>query len=193
MEEQEVWKDVVGYEGQYMVSNLGRIKSLNYRRTGTEHMLKPSMKKPRTNNSTGYYWVCLCDKHGIHRMGLIHRLVMDAFCPNPDPELYTHINHKDENGRNNKLDNLEWCTPKYNINYGTRTLRQRLTRYINRPPTPKPKMVRRSIDWRKIFAGKSPDEIARIINDSEISHVRKSLLRRRYLRKGKTLAEISGV
>lgn len=106
----EEWLDVVGYEGLYQVSNLGRIKSLNYNRTGKEAIISPN------NLNTGYLQVILC-KNGKTKHHTIHRLVAMAFLPNTDN--LPQVNHKDENKENNCVENLEWCGPKYNINYGT--------------------------------------------------------------------------
>ena len=107
----EVWKDIKGYEGTYQVSSYGRVKSLKY---GKERILKSRV------NSYGYLHLNLC-KNGKSYNKKIHRLIAEAFIPNPKnlPE----INHKDENKLNNNIDNLEWCTHKYNTNYGTRTKR----------------------------------------------------------------------
>lgn len=106
----EVWKDIEGYEGLYQVSNFGRIKSLNYRHTEKEKIVKQ-------DNSSGYKRVTLY-KDGLRYRQLVHRLVAEAFIPNPNnlPE----INHKDECTSNNVVTNIEWCMPKYNCNYGTR-------------------------------------------------------------------------
>ena len=114
----EEWRDITGYEGKYQVSNLGRVKSLNYRRTGKDKVLK-QLKNPQ-----GYLAATLY-RDGKSKKFLIHRLVAQAFLPNLDelPE----INHKDENKKNNCVDNLEWCTSKYNKNYGGHTERRILT------------------------------------------------------------------
>lgn len=105
---------MVGYEGKYEVSNLGRVRSLNYLRTGKAKLLKQQL-----------------DKHGYKRVGLyedgkaksllVHRLVAMAFLPNPNN--LPMVNHKDENKTNNNVSNLEWCTVSYNNNYGTRNER----------------------------------------------------------------------
>ena len=110
----EEWRDIRGYEGLYQISNLGRVKSLRdnhgkYR----EKILNPSNRK-------GYLIVSLCRK-GRKREFKVHRLVALHFIDNPNN--YSQVNHKDENKENNRVDNLEWCTPKYNSNYGTRTQR----------------------------------------------------------------------
>ena len=103
----EEWMDVKGYEGFYKVSNMGRILSLK-RRTTNEHIMKQHISKD------GYWQVCLCKNNNVitHR---VHRLVAEAFVPNPLN--YPVINHKDENKLNNQYDNLEWCTVKQNTRY----------------------------------------------------------------------------
>lgn len=117
---QEVWKDIAGYEGLYQVSNFGRVKSTPRART------KGGLLKPQ-HDRKGYIVFGLC-KNGRNRMLKAHRLVAEAFIPNPGnlPE----VNHKDEDKANNCADNLEWCTTPYNINYGTRTARMRKTKYF---------------------------------------------------------------
>ena len=109
---EEEWRDIIGYEGLYQVSNLGRIKSLNYRGTGKEGILSPIL------NKKGYLVIGLC-KNNKQNKKRVNRLVAQAFIPNP--ENLPEVNHKDENRINNCVDNLEWCTREYNINYGTRS------------------------------------------------------------------------
>lgn len=104
----EIFTDIYGYEGLYEVSNLGRIRSLNYKGTGQEKILSPGFDKD------GYLYVCLC-KNGEKKRYFIHRLVAQAFLPNPNN--YSQVNHKDENKLNNNVDNLEWCTAQYNSEY----------------------------------------------------------------------------
>lgn len=104
----EYWKPVVGYEGLYEVSNWGRVKSLKF---GKERILKPC------TNRYGYLFVKLC-KDGKVKPFTVHRLVAEAFLPNPDN--LPQVNHKDENKQNNIVSNLEWCSAQYNNTYGTR-------------------------------------------------------------------------
>lgn len=107
----EVWKvlDFIGFDN-YAISNWGRCKSLNFHRTGCEQILKPY------KNKKGYLRVNLW-KNGKCKKFQVHRLVALAFLPNSDN--LPQVNHKDENPSNNRLDNLEFCDCKYNINYGT--------------------------------------------------------------------------
>ena len=106
----ETWKDIEGYEGLYQVSNLGKVKSLNYNKTSESKLLK--LQK----NSNGYTRVVLY-KNRKPKVCLVHRLVAQAFIPNPNN--LPQINHKDEDKANNSVDNLEWCTYLYNNTYGT--------------------------------------------------------------------------
>ena len=104
----EIWKDIAGYEGLYQVSNFGNVKSLRYRRSNVAKLLTPKC------NSCGRLWVELAN-NGITKPMQIHRLVAEAFLPNEHD--YPEVNHKDENPKNNIVDNLEWCTRQYNVNY----------------------------------------------------------------------------
>ena len=110
----EEWRDIKGYEGKYQVSNLGRVKSLNYNHTKKEEILS------NVPDAQGYLKVNLY-KNGKKRTFTIHKLVAFHFIDNPSN--YKEINHLDENKQNNIVDNLEWCTRKYNQNYGTRNKR----------------------------------------------------------------------
>lgn len=109
----EKWRPVVGYEGLYEVSDCGRVKSLKF---GKEVILKPTYTKD------GYLRVELLVKgRKSRKIRTIHRLVAEAFIPNPDNK--PCINHKDENKTRNVVENLEWCDWDYNHNYGTRNKR----------------------------------------------------------------------
>ena len=110
----EEWRDIKGYEGRYQVSNLGRVKSLNYNHTSREKILKAREDK------VGYLYLNLY-KNNKRKTHKVHRLVAQAFIENPNN--YPQVNHKDENKSNNRVENLEWCTHRYNLNYGTRNQR----------------------------------------------------------------------
>lgn len=116
MYENEIWKPVVGYEGLYEVSNLGRIRScdriVKYS-NGRIHNYKSVILKPNILN-TGYKQVGLC-KNGKQTNCSVHRLVAQAFIPNPNN--LPVVNHINEIKTDNKAENLEWCTQKYNIYY----------------------------------------------------------------------------
>ena len=113
----EIWKDISGYKGLYMVSNFGRVKSLPKQSNNKRYITEEKILSPRVCGSQREYLsVALVSNNGTKQYK-IHRLVADAFIPNPNG--YKEINHKDENKGNNCVDNLEWCTRSYNINYGT--------------------------------------------------------------------------
>lgn len=149
MEEQ--WKDIIGYEGLYQVSNLGNVKSLNYNHTGKERILK------KYKGQDGYLRNNLCKDGEIKHM-LNHRLVAQAFIPNDDL-FKTEINHKDENKTNNCLENLEWCTSKENCNYGSRNERM-VKAQINHPNKSK-QVVQYSLDGVFLKTWQSIHEIER--------------------------------
>lgn len=120
----EQWKPVAGFETLYQVSNLGRVKSLDRFVTqegnkGTRFTRKYAGKiLVKTKDKHGYESVCIAYDNGKKITRNVHRLVAEAFIPNP--KNYPQINHKDENPSNNAVSNLEWCDSKYNINYGSR-------------------------------------------------------------------------
>lgn len=111
---EETWKGIDGYLGKYEVSNLGKVRALNYKNRGYPRELKFEM------SDKGYYAVDL-SKNGKRKKYRVARLVASAFVANVYglPE----VNHKDEDKTNNRADNLEWCDRTYNNNYGMRISR----------------------------------------------------------------------
>lgn len=125
----EVWKDVVGYEGIYQVSSLGMVKSLSREvRNGYNYSRVYKLEETILKNTfRGDYKIAILSKDGVKKSISIHRLVALTFIPNPNN--LPQVNHKDEDKTNNRVDNLEWCTRKYNINYGTSITRRSNNRY----------------------------------------------------------------
>lgn len=148
----EIWQDIKGYEGKYQVSNLGRVKSLNYNKSGKEHILKYGM------NTQGYLNVCLC-KNKLGKTFAVHRLVAEAFIENPDN--LPQVNHIDEDKHNNCVYNLEWCNSKYNNNYGTHIQRGLLTRIVRNRKTAPKKIDQYSLDGKFIKTWNSGTDIAK--------------------------------
>lgn len=122
-----IWKDIPNYEGLYQISNYGEI--LRLKSYDSKGHLRNSRIKKQSTNGDGYKVVGLY-KNGIETKFLVHRLVALMFIPNP--EGYAEINHKDENKQNNIVSNLEWCSRKYNINYGTAIARRVISWHKNR-------------------------------------------------------------
>lgn len=119
METIEEWKPVVGYEGKYEISSLGRVKSLK-RTAKNNHGVRtvPECMMKIQKAVSGYCQVVLCQNGHNHKSQFIHRLVAQAFIPNP--KKYKEVNHKDEDKTNNCVSNLEWISHLSNCNYGTR-------------------------------------------------------------------------
>lgn len=108
----EIWKDIKGYKGIYMVSNMGRVKSLpQFHNSNSGGYYTTGKILKQRDNGRGYSQVRIYKKHFY-----VHRLVAETFIDNPYN--LPIVNHKDENPSNNRVDNLEWCTQKYNMNYG---------------------------------------------------------------------------
>lgn len=115
----EIWKDVVGYENMYQVSNLGRVKSVERKVNGHNNCIntkRESLLKPETVR-TGYYRVVL-QKNGKRTKKLVHTLVGTSFISNPNN--YVQLNHKNAIKKDNTPDNLEWTTQKENIRHASK-------------------------------------------------------------------------
>lgn len=106
MNKKEMWKDIKGYEEKYQVSNLGRVKNKQ-----RDFILK------QTKDNNGYLKVALSKNKYIKHFR-VHRLVAMSFLENENN--YKYVNHINENKEDNRLENLEFCSSKYNCNYGTR-------------------------------------------------------------------------
>ena len=144
----EIWKDVVGYEGHYKVSNLGRVKSCErvVKRNGSDMKLKGSLIKSR-QNSTGYLRVSLslASKRKRH---FVHRLVAESFLLNDNERCY--VNHKDLDKKNNNVSNLEWCTRSENMQHAKYNGRLHKFKPLNGESNPSSKLTK--LDVKEIRA-----------------------------------------
>lgn len=149
---EEIWKPVVGYEGLYKVSNFGRVRSLDRLVKGKKEGFRQNFKgKLLTPIKTiyGYLRVNLCNDDG-RKAKFVHRLVCTAFLPNPDN--LPQINHKDENPLNNNVENLEWCTGKYNCNYGNHRKNVSLSKIGKHPNLSKETLERMNASkWKPVI------------------------------------------
>lgn len=171
---QEVWKDIKGFEGLYQVSNLGRIKSLrgwngkNY--ISRERILEPTKKSA---NSVSYpRAIVKLIKDGIGKDYRVHRLVAEAFIPNPQNK--EQINHIDGNPLNNKVDNLEWCTDKENKKHAIEN--ELMIHRIN--------TIDRETMVDLLNSGKKYDEIAEILGIAKgtvFNYIRKFEIKKIYV------------
>lgn len=142
---EEIWKDVIGYEGRYEVSNLGNVRSIVFQKNGKEKQLA-------LLNGKDYFLVRLY-KDGKGSMKRVHRLVAEAFISNPNN--YPVVNHKNWNKRDNRVDNLEWCTYSYNNWYkpnkeGEYSPHRKNRGKLHGKPFAKPKRVR-CVETGEIF------------------------------------------
>ena len=113
-----LWREVAGYEGLYLVSDQGDVVAVPKEvRCGNklQHRKRRPLKPHLRGKNGLYYKAVALTKNGETRQYSVHRLVAQAFIENP--ELLPEVNHKDENPLNNSVDNLEWCTRQYNMEY----------------------------------------------------------------------------
>lgn len=151
---QEVWREISGYEGYYEISNLGKVRSVD-RLDCSKHLRKGKEIKLKTDKD-GYKVVCLC--RGNRKYYKVHRLVAMTFIPNPLD--FPQVNHKNELKYDNSADNLEWCSTKYNSNYGTRNKK------ISRSKIGKPQIYNQKENnyfYGKHFFGKNNPKSKKVI------------------------------
>jgi len=165
--ENEIWKSIIGYEGFYEVSNLGKIRSVDrivHCSDGRSFTQKGKIIKTHLSGPKEYknYIYVQLSKNGERKNHSVHRLVATAFIPNPDN--LSEINHKDEKGWNNVVENLEWCDRTYQMRYGT--IKERVAKKIEKPvlQIKNGKVIKRfcSVEQAAIETGVNSTNISRV-------------------------------
>lgn len=145
----EEWRDIVGYEGLYQVSSLGRVRSLDrvIERNGRPSCLKGKVLSG-CRFGRGYLMVGLSKNNEVKLVG-IHRLVAQAFVPNPNN--LPQVNHKDCDKTNNRVENLEWCSALYNLTYDDRHINVGLKERGKKAPNRRKVKVFKNGEWFMTF------------------------------------------
>ena len=155
---EKLWKEIPDTGGKYLISTDGKVMAIS-RRVKFGNVFRWTKTNIRTarKKENGYLELEILGKHHY-----IHRLVAEAFIPNPDN--LPCINHKDENKENNSVENLEWCDYSYNANYGTRTKRAKKKQFGDR-------FVVINLDTGEVY--KTPKDASRAtgIHNDSISRV----------------------
>ena len=167
----ENWKTIPETDGLYSVSDFG-----NVRRNEHYTNVKPNIQKKGETvafyktklistykDSTGYLVVSVRDKNGNIYRKKVHRLVAEAFIPNPNN--LPVVNHKDEDKTNNRIDNLEWCTSKENANHGTRN--SRIQKALSN------RVAQYTVDGQLIKVWNSMSEAAKHFGASTTTYIRR--------------------
>lgn len=157
---EEIWKEIPGFNGHYRVSNSGKVMSTYCSADDKTRLLKPAIC------GSSYLKVSLYKGYKQARSCMIHRLVAEAFVPNPNN--YPCVNHKNEDKEDNRAENLEWCTYSYNNTYNNKqkrikeTKRKRNCKYAGIP------VLQLSLDGKIIRRFESAYEAQRIIGKRHI-------------------------
>lgn len=171
----EVWKDIKGYEGLYQVSSLGRVRSLDrsffnkdisntpYLRGQVGRVINGVIRVP-TKKNNGYLQLSLW-KDDKQRTFTIHRLVAEAFLPNPKNLPY--VNHKNEVKDDNRVENLEWCTHLYNCHYGD--FANKVSKGLRNLPSRSKPVIQLSLDGKFLAIYPSANEAERKTSISQAS------------------------
>lgn len=157
----EIWKDIIGFEHYYQISNLGRVKRKE--RTSINGRLQKEKILSPYYNKGGYRYINF-QVGGVKTRYAIHRLIAIHFIPNPNN--YPIINHKNEIKDDNRIENLEWCTYSYNLSYGHRVENMFKTRTENKTVTAQKQVIQYDLQDNVIAEFSSISEASRATNIS---------------------------
>lgn len=133
MKEAELWKDITDFEGIYQISSFGRVNSIerNANHCRGKRKVKQRIRKAHFSDKLGYLVITLKSQaKGIQRRCYVHRLVAEAFIPNPENK--PEVNHIDSNRKNAKVNNLEWVTSSENKKHSYNT-KNRVAFWVGKP------------------------------------------------------------
>lgn len=160
---EEIWKPVKGYENEYIISSFGKLQSIP--RKGTSKTLKTR----KTYFDKKGYEVCSIVKNKQYKSIRIHRLVAEAFIPNPNN--LPQVNHIDGNKQNNNVSNLEWCTNEYNYKHSIKNGLRDIYKTINIMTKAKEKSVNQyTLDGILVKTWNSEKE-AKIFYNKKTAHI----------------------
>lgn len=121
---EEIWKVITDSDGHYFISNMGRMKRDNYMfldKVGRKiNVIGETLGKGTYNRKNGYWYFSYRTASKTRKSRSIHRLVAEAFIPNPHPDIFDQVNHMDGDKSNNQVDNLEWCNTKLNMEHASK-------------------------------------------------------------------------
>ena len=154
MANEELWKPITGYEGLYEVSDFGRVRTVeHFEKAGDRIRIRRSRIKKEIVR--GRYLAVELSKNGVNTKYSLHRLVAENFLENPNG--LPIVNHKDQNPHNNRADNLEWCTTKYNVHYADadKKRRESMDWYYKSEKCKNNMRIVGQTDWRQINGNNS--------------------------------------
>lgn len=118
----EIWRDIPGFEGEYQVSTMGNVRTIEHLVPWRGRLYHVKSKLIKKQIGTKGYIIVRVHKNGVGKTLKVHKLIKNTF-HGPNPKDKPEINHIDENKDNNSISNLEFCDSDYNNNYGTRNER----------------------------------------------------------------------
>lgn len=183
MKVEEIWKDIEGYEGKYQVSNLGNARSLDryvkHNTSKTKEIFRKGQNLKPLKNHKGYLSIDIGTGKGDRKTVFIHRMVAKAFIPNPKPNKYNQINHKNGIKSDNRAVNLEWCNNSINQLHAYKHGLNKRVDYAGKPKRPVMQIDPKTDEVINVF--ESIADAAKHINYKQKSNISQVCLGKRNL------------